>query len=292
MILALIEGITEFLPISSTGHMLLAQAWLKHPQSQLFLAVVQSGAVLAVVLVFTQRLEQIRRNWRERETQQFVFKLGAAFMLTAVGGLALKAADFELPKNPLPVALATLVGGVIILGIEWMIRGKPLADTVSWPVALAIGAGQLLAVIFPGASRSGTTIMMALALGVGRRPATEFSFLLGIPTLLSAASLEIAGEIRSPDETAPANWGMILWGTSVAALTAFISVRWLLKFIVTHTFVGFAWYRIMLGLLMLAVMYFAPPDAPELEPVKEVSVAAGLSPGPHQESQHERDGAP
>ena len=283
LILALIEGITEFLPISSTGHMLLAQAWFSRPQTQLFLAVVQSGAVLAVLLVFTQRLDQIRRHWRERETQQFVFKLLAAFMLTAIGGLTLKAFDFELPKDPLPVALATLMGGIIILIIEGLIRGKPLQETVSWPVALAIGVGQLLAVIFPGASRSGTTIMIALALGVGRRPATEFSFLLGIPTLLSAAFLEIVGELRNPDETAPTNWGMILWGTFVAALTAFISVKWLLKFIQTHTFVGFAWYRIMLGLLMLALIYFAPPEAPRMDAPKEASADAAPSPGPRQE---------
>lgn len=292
LILALIEGITEFLPISSTGHMLLAQAWFSRPQTQLFLAVVQSGAVLAVLLVFTQRLDQIRRHWRERETQQFVFKLGAAFMLTAIGGLALKAFDFELPKNALPVALATLIGGVIILMIEGYVRGKPLQETVSWPVALAIGAGQLLAVIFPGASRSGTTIMIALVLGVGRRPATEFSFLLGIPTLLSAAFLEIVAEIRNPNETDPVNWGMVLWGTFIAALTAFISVKWLLKFIQTHTFVGFAWYRIMLGLLMLALLYFSPPEAPPLDPVREVSAVAVLSPTPLPASRYAPGDAP
>lgn len=254
-ILAVIEGLTEFLPISSTGHMLLAQNWLTHPQPDLFLAVVQSGAVLAVLIVFTERLEQIRKNWRDKETQAFVFKLGAAFMLTAMGGLALKAMDFRLPKDALPVALATLIGGILILAIEAAVRGKALRNTVTWPVALAVGAGQLLAVVFPGLSRSGTTIMIALAMGSGRKPATEFAFLLGIPTLLSAALLEIIGAVRAPEGAEDVDWAMVLWGTAVAAVTAFLSVKWLLKFIQTHTFVGFGWYRIILGIIILAVLF-------------------------------------
>jgi undecaprenyl-diphosphatase len=255
--LALIEGVTEFLPISSTGHMLLAQTWFSKKQDELFLAVVQSGAVLAVILVFTERLRQIFVRWREKETQQFVFKLAAAFLLTAVGGVILKKLDFRLPKNPEPVAMATLIGGILILGIESAIRGKNLRENVTWPVALAIGAGQLLAVIFPGLSRSGTTIMIALAIGIARRPATEFSFLLGIPTLLSAAALEVVSAIRHPEQHVQVNWLMIAWSTAVAAITAFIAVKWLLRYVQSHTFVGFGWYRIALGLIILAVVKFA-----------------------------------
>lgn len=253
-ILALIEGITEFLPISSTGHMLLAQHWFKHKQSELFLAVVQSGAVLAVLMVFTGRIRQIMTQWHELETREFVYKLAAAFCLTAVGGLLLKKGGFELEKDPVPVALATLIGGILILLIEWRMQGRQMLDSVSWPVALAIGGAQLLAVVFPGASRSGTTIMLALVLGIGRRPATEFSFLLGIPTLLSAAALEVGSAIRHPEEAGEINWLMILWGTFIAAITAFAAVKWLLKFIQTHTFIGFGWYRIALGVLILALV--------------------------------------
>lgn len=256
LILAVIEGVTEFLPISSTGHMLLAQHWLTYKQSDLFLAVVQSGAVLAVLVVFTERFRQIFTRWHEPETRAFVWKLGAAFLITAAGGLLLKKMDFELPKDPLPVALATLIGGIIILIIERAIRGKQLQETVSWPVALAIGGAQLLAVIFPGLSRSGTTIMIALALGIARKPATEFSFLLGIPTLLSAAALSVFTQIRAPGAVEPINWQMVLWGTFVAAVTAFAAVKWLLKFVQAHTFVGFGWYRIGLGLLILALLEF------------------------------------
>lgn len=254
-ILAIIEGITEFLPISSTGHMLIVQNWLQHKQGELFLAVVQSGAVLAVILVFTERIKQIFQRWREPETQQFVFKLGAAFFITAVLGLILKKAGFELPEEALPVALATLVGGILILWIEFAIRKKPLLDTVTWPVALVLGAGQLLAVIFPGLSRSGTTIMIALAMGIARRPAVEFSFLLGVPTLLAAAALEILSAILKPEKAGPVNWLMILWGTVIAAITAFIAVKWLLKFVQSHTFNGFGWYRIVLGVILLALLF-------------------------------------
>lgn len=253
MILGLIEGITEFLPISSTGHMLLAQNWMTSRQTELFLAVVQSGAVVAVLVVFTGRVKQLLTQWREREAQAFMGKLALAFFLTGGGGLILKATDFQLPETVIPVALATLIGGILILLIEHGWRRKQEALEVTWTVAAAIGVGQLLAVIFPGLSRSGTTIMLALAMGVARKPATEFSFLLGIPTLLSAAALEIVSEIRTPGAT-QVNWGMLLWGTFVAAVTAFIAVKWLMKFIQSHTFIGFAWYRIVLGVLILLLL--------------------------------------
>jgi len=258
LILALIEGITEFLPISSTGHMLLVENWLSHEQSEVFFAVIQSGAVLAVLLVFTGRVREMLTRLDQKETREYVAKLVSAFFLTAVGGVALKKLGFKLPKNPVPIALATLLGGILILIIERMVRDKNLRDTVTWPVAIAVGLGQLLAVVFPGLSRSGSTIMMALALGVARRPATEFSFLLGIPTLLSAAALEVFGAFRHPETTGPVNWSMVLFGTAIAAVTAFIVVKWLLRFIQSHTFVGFGWYRIGLGILTLALIKYLP----------------------------------
>jgi undecaprenyl-diphosphatase len=234
--------------------MLLAKEFLNYKPDDLFLAVVQSGAVLAVLIVFTNRVRQIVLEWRERETQQFVGKLMGAFMLTAIGGLILKKMDFELPEDPTPVALATLIGGVLIIWIEVAIRGKNLRDSITWPVALAIGVGQLLAVIFPGLSRSGTAIMLALALGIARSPATEFSFLLGIPTLLSAGALKIYEALK--DEQTSVDWLMVGWGTFVAAATAFVAVKWLLKFIRSHTFNGFGYYRIVLGILILLYMQF------------------------------------
>jgi undecaprenyl-diphosphatase len=258
LILALIEGITEFLPISSTGHMLLAQNWLQHKQSELFLALVQSGAVLAVLVVFTQRVRDMLLKWRERETQQYIGKLAAAFLLTAIGGLILKKLHFHLEKNAVPIAVATLVGGILIVWVEAALKGRKLLETVTWPVALAIGVAQLLAVIFPGASRSGTTIIMAMALGIARGPATEFSFLLGIPTLLAAGANEILSAVRHPEAGATPNWGMIAFGTLVAAITAFISVKWLLRYVQSHTFTPFGWYRVALGVVILLLVRFLP----------------------------------
>lgn len=254
LILSLIEGITEFLPISSTGHMLLAQNWLAHKQGELFLAVVQSGAVLAVMAVFTQRVKDMLVGWRNPETQQFIGKLAAAFLLTAAGGLILKKMHFHLEKNPAPIAWATLIGGILILMIERAIRGKPLRESVTWPVAIAIGVAQLIAVIFPGSSRSGTTILMAMAFGIARGPATEFSFLLGIPTLLAAGASEILSALRHPNAAEPANWGLIGFGTLVAAITAFIVVKWILRYVQSHTYNPFGWYRIAVGVLILALL--------------------------------------
>jgi undecaprenyl-diphosphatase len=162
--------------------------------------------------------------------------------------------DFRLQKNVVPIALATLIGGILILWIEAALRGRKLHETVTWPVAIAIGIAQLLAVIFPGASRSGTTIMMAMALGIARRPATEFSFLLGIPTLLAAAAVEIFSAVRHPDPAATPNWGMVAFGTAIAAITAFVTVKWLLRYVQSHTFNPFGWYRIALGVIILAAM--------------------------------------
>src|SRR4051812_40152985 len=174
IILGLIEGITEFLPISSTGHMLLAQHWLPNEQSELFLAVVQSGAVLAVLTVFAGRVKALLTRFNEPENRDYILKLAVAFGLTVVGGLILKKLHFRLEKNPGPIAWATLVGGILILAIEWAIKGKKLRDEVTWTVAIAIGVGQLLAVVFPGLSRSGSTILMALAMGISRPKAAEF----------------------------------------------------------------------------------------------------------------------
>ncbi|MDX1951774.1 MAG: undecaprenyl-diphosphate phosphatase [Verrucomicrobiota bacterium] len=251
LILGVIEGITEFLPISSTGHMLLAQNWLPYKQSEVFIAVVQSGAVLAVLMVFTERLKQIFTRLHEPETRLFLLKLGTAFMLTVMGGLTLKKLDFRLQEDVVPIAWATLIGGVLILVIEASLRNRELRNEVTWRVAIAIGIGQLLAIIFPGLSRSGSTILMGLAMGIKRPAVTEFSFLLGIPTLLSAGALEIVSALKNPQETGPVDWGMLAFGSVVAAVTAFIVVRWLLKYVQTHTFNIFGWYRIVLGALIL-----------------------------------------
>lgn len=251
ILLGVIEGITEFLPISSTGHLLLAEHWLKLPEtsflrSDIFNVGIQSGAVLAVIAVFSSRVKEFATRFTEPATREYLLKLGAAFLLTAVGGLLLKKAGLKLPKDVAPVAWATLAGGVLFIGLEHWLRGKPAAMEITWTIALAIGVGQLLAAVFPGASRSGTTILAAMALGLGRPAATEFSFLLGVPTLLAAGAYETMKAMKvSP--AVPVDWMALGLGTLVSAITAFIAVHWLLRFIQTHTFVVFGWYRVVLG---------------------------------------------
>jgi undecaprenyl-diphosphatase len=252
LLLGVIEGVTEFLPVSSTGHLLIAQKWLG-ARSDLFNTVIQSGAVLAVVLIFTARIRQMAFQWKDPATRQYLLKLVVAFGITGVGGLLLKHGGFQLPDTARPVAWATLIGGILFLAVERWLRGRETRDQVNWPAAIAVAFGQLLAAVFPGASRSGSTILMALCLGVSRPAATEFSFLLGIPTLLSAGMLQVYSTLRDPG-AAPEDWGLVAVAWVVAAVTAFVTVKWLLRFVQTHTFEGFGWYRIVLGtaLLLLA----------------------------------------
>ncbi len=248
IILGIIEGVTEFLPISSTGHLLLAQHWLT-PRTEVFNVVIQTGAVLAVLAVFAQRAKTLVLQWREPENFDYLLKLSVAFVLTAIGGLTLKKLGLKLPDAVAPVAWATLIGGVLFVIVEQWLRGKKTSEKVTWTVAIAVGLAQLIAAAFPGASRSGTTILIALALGLSRGAATEFSFLLGIPTLLAAGAKEAFDALR--DQTPHEPWSQVLLATSVAAITAFIVVKWLLGYIRHHTFIPFGWYRIALGLVIL-----------------------------------------
>ncbi len=255
IILGIVEGITEFLPVSSTGHMLLAEHFLNRPQPDVFIAVVQCGAVLAVGLVFAKRIRGFVTEWEDPATRRYVAQLAAAFVLTAIGGLILKKGGFKLPKDPAPIAWATAVGGVLIIAVEKWLDERRATSKIKWSVALAIGVAQLIAVVFPGSSRSGTTILMALAVGVKRSAAAEFSFLLGIPTLLSAGAVEILGAVRHPGPV-PVDWGVVALGTIVASAVAFASVKWMLYYIRNHNFIPFGWYRIGIGVLILVA--FSP----------------------------------
>jgi undecaprenyl-diphosphatase len=254
VVLGVIEGLTEFLPISSTGHLLLAEnSHLVPQQSELFNVVIQAGAVLAVFFAFSGRIRALMLTLRERRTQNYLLKLLFAFALTGAGGLLAKKAGFTLPKEVAPIAWATLIGGVLILGIEWWARRRRLDSRITWSVAAAVGIAQLLAAVLPGTSRAGSTILIALALGVDRPAATEFSFLLGIPTLFAASGYEIYKALEHPGADAPTAWGMVAVGTLVSAIAAFLVVKWLIRWVQSHTFVVFGWYRLALGLLMVAL---------------------------------------
>lgn len=255
-LLGIVEGITEFLPVSSTAHLLLTEQFVKGAEryqgDDLFNIVIQSGAVIAVIPLFRQRFAQLR-HWRERPSQDLLGKIFVAFCITGIGGLILDKLHFKLPEKALPIALAMFIGGVLFLLIEWWARGKTRADEVTWVVALTVGLGQLLAAVFPGTSRSGATILLSLLLGLSRPAATEFSFLVGIPTMLAAGGWKVFKALRHA-EAAP-DWAAVTLGFVVAAIVSFIAVKWLLRFIQTHTFVGFGWYRIIVGgaILLLAL---------------------------------------
>ena len=251
-ILGIIEGVTEFLPISSTGHLLLVENahWLPQ-QSDLFNITIQSGAALAVLFAFASRVRQLLTNIGDPNTRDYLSKLVLAFVITGVGGLILKKLGFTLPKETAPIAWATLLGGIGILAIEWAVRGRRLTSEITWLITVVVGLAQILAAVFPGTSRSAATILLALALGVARPAATEFSFLVGVPTLLAAGLYETQHALRHPGPV-PTDWGMLVLGTLVSAVTAFFVVRWLIRWIQTHNFSPFGWYRIALGLAMLA----------------------------------------
>jgi len=274
LVLAVVEGITEFLPVSSTGHLLVVEQWLGAHQSDLFNIVIQCGAVIAVLPLFPDRLRQFVFRWRERETQLYLAKIAAAFALTGVPMLVIEKNGFKLPETLQPVAWALLAGGVAFIALESWLRGRTLRTEVTWPIVVAVGLGQIIAGVFPGTSRSGSTILLALALGLNRVAATEFTFLVGIPTMLAAGGWKILKEIRHPSATAPEHWGMVILGSVVAAVVSFIAVKWLLKYIQTHTFVLFGWYRVGLAALIFVLLSMGAlrpqPEhrrAPEVRPV-------------------------
>jgi undecaprenyl-diphosphatase len=259
VLLGIIEGITEFIPVSSTGHLLIAEYFMPkdlHP-SELFNVVIQCGAVLAVLPLFPTRLSQFFFRWREPATQDYLLKIFVAFAITGAVGFILEKKHYRLTEQPIPVAVALLIGGVLFILVEKWLRGRPHSDQITWPIVIAVGIGQLIAIIFPGSSRSGSTILLALILALNRVAATEFSFLVGIPTMLAAGGLKIFKALHHPATDVPhENWPMVVLGFIVAALVSFIAVKWMLRYVQNHTFIAFGWYRIavavLIGIILLA----------------------------------------
>jgi undecaprenyl-diphosphatase len=248
--LGIIEGITEFLPISSTGHLLIAEQWLGK-RSELFNVAIQSGAMLAVIAVFWSRLLQLCRL-QVPENRDYVLKLLLAFMVTAVGGLIAKHFGAALPETVLPIALAMIIGGIAILLVEHAVAGRPLSSQITWNVAFWVGACQILAAVFPGTSRSAATIFAAMLAGVTvRAAATEFAFMVGVPTMFAATAFELYKS--RADGLAGEDLGSLALGFVVSALVAFVAVKWLLRYVQSHRFTPFAWYRIVLGAVLVAM---------------------------------------
>lgn len=247
VILGIVEGATEFIPVSSTGHLLIFQQWLDYRQTDLFNVVIQSGAVLAVLPLFQERLRMMV-DWRNPKSLDFNIKILVGFLITVVGGLAIDKIGIKLPESSLPVAFALIVGGIVFIVVENKLHGRQLGDVISWTVVFMVAAAQILAAIFPGTSRSGATIIFAMLCGLNRVVATEFSFLIGIPTLLAAGAYKI---LKALNGGATEHWGLLLLGTLVSAIISFIAVKWLLRYVQSHTFVGFGIYRIILGLVLV-----------------------------------------
>jgi undecaprenyl-diphosphatase len=252
LLLGVIEGLTEFLPISSTGHLILASAWLEfnRPEAKTFEVVIQLGAILSVCWHFRQRLSTVALTLtREASSRRFALRLLLAFLPAAVLGLLLHGFIKQVLFSPLIVAWALLVGGVVILLIE---RWAPpprvqTIDEISFGDALKIGFVQSLALI-PGVSRSGATIMGAMLLGVSRSCATEFSFFLAIPVMFAATVFDV---YKSWHELSLEALPMFAVGFVFAFLSALLTIRFLLRFVASNSFVPFAWYRIGFGALLL-----------------------------------------
>ena len=255
VILGIVEGITEFIPVSSTGHLLIAEHWMRVHESDLFNIVIQCGAVIAVIPLFHKRFHQFIFQWREKAVQDYLLKIIAAFVITGAIGFVLDKKGLKLPETVKPIAIAMLVGGIAFLAVEFWLRGKTLRNEITWPVVIAVGLGQILAAVFPGTSRSGATIVLALLLGLNRPLATEFSFLVGIPTMLAAGGLKIFKALHHPLPGAPhENWSMVILCSVVSAIVSFIAVKWMLRYVQSHTFNLFGWYRIAFAIVLFLLL--------------------------------------
>lgn len=251
IILGLIEGVTEFLPVSSTGHLILANQWIAFSEdfTKLFDVIIQCGALLAVVVVYWKRLWPMtgkKLNLSVLSTwSKVIVAVIPAITLGALFGSEIQAALF----NPIIVALALVVGGIALVFLEWRrhLQSIKSIEKLSYGSALGIGVMQCLALI-PGTSRSAASILGGLFLGATRQAATEFSFFLAIPTLLAASAYSM---LKHDVSITPHEGLVLLVGFVVAFASALAVIRVFLKYIQTKNFLPFAYYRIVLGLLML-----------------------------------------
>jgi undecaprenyl-diphosphatase len=255
-LMGVVEGLTEFLPVSSTGHLILAAALLglTGEKVKLFEVVIQTGAIFAIVSVYAQRLLSTLRGLPTGDAvaQRFTANVLIGFLPAAVLGFFFIGVIKGVLFHPFVVAAGFIVGGFIILWAEArQARGAPVhvheVDDIRWPDALKVGLVQCVALV-PGVSRSGATIIGGMVLGFSRRAATEYSFFLALPVLVGAAVYDL---YRNRSLLSMEDLPFFATGLIVSWLSAWVCVRWLLRFVSTHTFVPFAWYRIAFGTLIL-----------------------------------------
>ncbi len=252
LILGIVEGLTEFLPVSSTGHQIIVADLLGFggERFKAFNIIIQFGAILAVIWEYRKKLSEVTYGLTtEKSAQRFTANLFIAFMPAVIAGLAFADPIQKWLFNPITVAIALVVGGLIMLWAEkreHVIRINEI-DNIAWVDALKIGCAQCLALV-PGTSRSGATIIGGLLFGLSRKAATEFSFFLAIPTIAGATVYSIYRHhalFRGDDL-----W-MLMIGFVASFLSAMLAVRALLRFIGKHSYAAFAWYRVVFGLLIL-----------------------------------------
>jgi len=256
-VMGIVEGLTEFLPVSSTGHLILAGSLLggfDNDKGKVFDIAIQTGAIFAVMIVYRQRLaETMAGLGNDQKAQRFAINVGVAFIPAVILGLLFGKVIQDHLFTPIVVATTFILGAFVIL---WAERRKsvPRIDSVDAmrPIdALGVGLCQCLALI-PGTSRSGATIIGGMLLGLSRKAATEFSFFLSMPTLIGAGAYSLWKE-RALLSTA--DIPLFTVGLVFSFIAALICVRWLLRYISTHTFTPFAWYRIAFGIVVLATAY-------------------------------------
>jgi undecaprenyl-diphosphatase len=257
LILGVVEGLTEFLPVSSTGHLIVAGSLLGYTgdEANTFEIVIQAGAILAVCWEFRARfLRVIRGAFDDPQAQRFIVNLAVAFMPAAVLGLLFNRVLHAHLFAPIPVATAFIVGALVILWAERRQKKHPdvvrvrTVEAVTWKDALKIGLAQAFALI-PGTSRSGATIIGGMLFGLSRPVATEFSFFLAVPTLFAATGYSLW---KDPTLLSTEKWSLLAVGFVAAFVSAFACVRWLIRYVSRHDFIPFVWYRIAFGLFILA----------------------------------------
>lgn len=256
-VMGVVEGLTEFLPISSTGHLILAGALLgfDDEKAKVFDIAIQTGAILAVIIVYWQKIrDTLLALPTQKQAQQFSLNVLIAFFPAVVLGLLFGKAIKAHLFNPVVVASTFILGGFIILWAEQRQKNASTAPRIQeveqmTPLdALKVGLAQCLAMI-PGTSRSGATIIGGMLLGLSRKAATDFSFYLAIPTLIGAGAYSLYKERALLSMADLPLFGV---GLVFSFLSAWLCVRWLLRYIASHSFVGFAWYRIVFGVVVLA----------------------------------------
>lgn len=257
VVLGLVEGATEFIPVSSTGHLILAQNWLGFTgdKANAFAVFIQLGAILAVVWHYRRKFAQVAMSLpKSAESRRLAMNLVLGTLPAVVVGLPTEDWIEEHLFHPMPVAIAFIVGGLAILVIERMRRPTQVATVDEIPVKKAIGVGlfQVLAILFPGTSRSAATIMGGLVLGLSRTAAAEFSFFLAIPAMMGASLIKLA-KVR--EQLTWSDGPVFAIGFAVAFLSAMAVIKWLLSYIGRRPFTPFAWYRILFGALLLAAFF-------------------------------------